>query len=78
MDDTLIFKKLTGGFYGRIRPVVKPTGRMEGAVRWDTVGCLQIQKWKASESKKEVCRKDIGKTMAQKWTKSPLKKNKWR
>lgn len=57
--------------------MVKSTGRWEGAVRRDSVNCIQIQNWKAAESKREVCRKDIGKAMAQKWAKSPLKK-KWR
>jgi hypothetical protein len=69
-------KKLAGGGFGGRSPVVKPTSRWEGAVRRDTVGCLQIQNWKAAENKRKVCRKDIGKTMAPKWAKSPLKK-KW-
>jgi hypothetical protein len=70
MDASRIFKKLTAGCFGGRRPVVKPRGRWEGAIRRDTVGCLQIiQNWKAAESKREVCRKDIGKTMAQKWAK---------
>jgi len=65
MDDSRIFQKLTGGCFG-----VKPRGRWEGAVRSDTVGFLQIiHNWKAAESKREVCRRDIGNTMAQKWAK---------
>jgi hypothetical protein len=76
MDDSRIFKKLTGGYFGGRRPVLKPTGRWEGVVRKDTFGCLQIQNWKAAESKREVCRQDIGKTMAKKMGQIAVEKKK--
>jgi hypothetical protein len=44
----------------RRRPVGKPRGRWEDAVRRDAVDLLQIRNWKGAATKRKVWKKKIG------------------
>jgi len=60
MDDRHIPNNIMGEWSGGRRPVKKPRGRHEDAVRRDTVDFLQIQNWKTSARDKDSCRQKSG------------------
>jgi hypothetical protein len=68
MDDFRIFKKLTGGYSGGRRPVVRPTGRWEGALRRDksvVYGYRTGRRQEVRENMQEGYREDRGPKMGQ-------------
>jgi hypothetical protein len=70
----IVVSPITGGFFGEKKPVGKPRGRWEDAVRRADVGLLQTRKGKAGARMKESWMNDIGEAMVRKWAKAPCKK----
>jgi hypothetical protein len=71
MDDPHISNSVMGECSGGRRPMEKPRGRLEEAVRKDAVDYLQIQNWKASARNKEICKQKIGESMTSKHVEAP-------